>query len=145
MCNFKKCKEKLHDKSEFYSSLSGKGNSDNEYQLVLKVENKFEMKTMKIYHGFYLKCGVLLLADEFENFRNRCLENYGLCSSHYSSAPALSWDAMLSMPKLKLDLIAEVDMNLFFDKAMAAGVFRVSKRYSKANNKYSTSYDPKNR
>ena len=110
MCNYEKRKEKLHDKNEFYSSLSGKGNSDKEYQLVLKVENKSEMKTMKDYHDLYLKCDVLLLADVFEKFRNRCLENYGLYPSHYLSAPVLSWDAILSMPKFNLDLILDVDI-----------------------------------
>ena len=32
------------------------------------------MKNMKDYHNFYLKCDVLLLADVFEKFRNRCLK-----------------------------------------------------------------------
>ena len=34
-------------------------------------------------------------------------------------------------------------MYLFFEKGMKGGVFFVSKRYSKASNKYLTSYDPK--
>ena len=33
---------------------------------VLKVWNKFEMKAMKDYHGLYLECDVLLLADVFK-------------------------------------------------------------------------------
>ena len=47
MCDFKKFKEKLPEKNEFYSSLSGKGIGNKKYQHVLKVWNKFEMKTMK--------------------------------------------------------------------------------------------------
>ena len=43
---------------------------------------------MKDYHNLYLKCDVLLLANVFEKFRNICLENYGLCPSHYLSAQA---------------------------------------------------------
>ena len=39
-------------------------------------------------------CDALLLADVFEKFRNNSFKNYGLCPSHYLSAPALSWDAM---------------------------------------------------
>ena len=45
---------------------------------------------MKDYHGLYLKCDVLLLADVFKNFRNNSLKNYGLYPSHYLSAPDLS-------------------------------------------------------
>ena len=63
---------------------------------------------MKDYHDLYLKCGILLLAyvfdDVFEKFRYNSLKNYGLCASHYLSAPALSWDAMLNMTKVELDL-----------------------------------------
>ena len=60
---------------------------------------------MKDYHGLYLKCDVLLLADVFENFRNNSLKNYGLCPGHYLSAPALSWDVMPNMTKVALALI----------------------------------------
>ena len=90
MCNFKKIKEKLPGKNEFYSSLSGSRISDKEHEHVLKVWDKFEMKTMKDYHDFYLKCDVSLLASVFENFRNRSLKSYGLCPSHYLSTPALN-------------------------------------------------------
>ena len=99
--------ETLHGKNEFSSWLSGKRISDRKYQHVLKVWNKSEMKTMKDYHNFYLKSDVLLLAEVFENFRNRCLESYGLCPSHYLSAPALSWGAMFIMTNVEVDLISD--------------------------------------
>ena len=60
------------------------------YKHVLKVWDRFEMKTIKDYHNFYLKRDVLLLAGVLEKFRNSNLKNYGLCPSHYSSAPGLS-------------------------------------------------------
>ena len=89
------------------------------------VWNKSEMKPM---NDLYLKCDVLLLADVFERFRNESLKNYELCPSHYLSAPALSWDAMLNMKKVELELIPDP---------------YISNRYSKANDKYLKSYDPK--
>ena len=46
----------------------------------------------------------------FEKIRNNSLKNYGLCPSHYFSAPALSWDTMLNMTKVKLELISDPDM-----------------------------------
>ena len=48
------------------------------------------MKTTKDYQNLYLKCDVLLLANVFEKYRNNSLKNYGLCPSHYLSAPLLS-------------------------------------------------------
>ena len=143
MSDFGKFKEELPWKEKFYGSLIGKKISDKEYEHVLKVWKKFKVKKMKDYHDLYLKCGVLLLADVFEKFRNNSSKSYGLCLSHYLSAPALSWDAMLNMTKIKLQLISDPDMYIFYDKGMTGGVSYISNRYSKANNKYLKSYDPK--
>ena len=65
MGDFKKFKEQLPNREKFYSSLTDKKNSDKEYKHVLKVLNKSEMKTMKDYHNFFLKCDILLLEDVF--------------------------------------------------------------------------------
>lgn len=42
----------------------------------------------------------------------------------------------------ELDLILDVNMYLLFEKGMRSVVSCISERYSKANNKYFTSYDP---
>ena len=47
---------------------------------------------------------------------------YGLYQSHYLSAPALSWDAVLNMTKVKLLLIPDRDMHIFFEKDTRGGV-----------------------
>ena len=70
MSNFEKFKEELSSKDKFYSSLTDRKISDKEYELVLNVSNKFEMKTMKDYHDFYLKCYISLLANVFGKFRS---------------------------------------------------------------------------
>ena len=59
------------------------------------------------------------------------------------SAPALSCDAMLNMTKVKLELITDPDMYIFFEKGIRGQVSYVSNRYSRANNKYLKSYDQK--
>ena len=38
------------------------------------------------------------------------------------SAQALSWDVMLNMTKVKLELIPDPDMYIFFEKGMAGSV-----------------------
>ena len=40
-----------------------------------------------------------------EKFRNNSFKNYGLCPSHYLSAPGLSWDDLLKMTNIELELI----------------------------------------
>ena len=81
---------------------------------------------MKDYHDLYLECDVLLSADVFEKFRNNSLKNYGLCPSHYLSIPPLSWDAVLNMTKVELELIPDPDMHLFFEKGTSGRVSYIS-------------------
>ena len=63
--------------------------------------------------------------------------------SHYLSVPALRWDAMLNMIEVKLELIPDPKMHIFFETGTRSRVSYISNRYSKAENKYLKSYDPK--
>ena len=97
------------------------------------------MKTMGDYHDLYLKTDVLLLADVFEKFIKTCLNYYGLDPCHYFSSPGLSWDAMLKMTGIELELISDIDMHLFIEKGMRDDISYIAK--SKANNKNTENYD----
>ena len=79
----------------------------------------------------------------FEKFRNNYLKSYGLCPSHYLSTPSLSLDAMVEMTKIKLELIPDPDMYILFEKGTRGGISYISNIYSKANNKFLKSLDPK--
>ena len=91
------------------------------------------MNTMHDYYNLYLKTDVLLLADEkhFSTF----LKYYGLDPWHYFSSPRLSWDAILKMIGIELELILDIDMYLFIEKGMRGGVSYIVKKFSKSNNK----------
>ena len=88
-----------------------------------------------------MKTDVLLLADVFEKFIDMCLEYYGLNSCHYFSSPGFSWDAMLKMTGIGLELISAIDKYLFVEKGVIGGNSYIAKRYSKANNKYMKFYN----
>ena len=47
------------------------------------------------------------------------------------------------MTKIGPELIPDPDMYVFFEKSTRGGISYVFNRYSKANNKYLKSYDPK--
>ena len=143
LSGFEKFKEQLPSKEKFHSSLAGKKISDKDYENALKVWNAFEMKTMKCFDDFYLKCDVLLLTDVFEKQKLKIgsLKNYGLCLTHYLSALALSSDAILSMTKIELQLISDFSMFLFFQNGMRVGISYISKRFSKVSDKYLITYD----
>ena len=92
---------------------------------------------MSDYHDHYLKKDVLLLADVFENFIDRCLRYFGLDPCHYFSSPGLSWDAMLKMTGIKSEKISD----LFIEKGSRGAISYIAKRYAKANNKYMNDYN----
>ena len=95
------------------------------------------------YHELYLKSDVLLLADVFENFRKTSLQFYKLDPCHYFTSLSLSWDAMLKLSNIKLELMTDVDIFQFIEKDMHGGVSSITNRYGKANNKYMKEYDEK--
>ena len=128
-------KDNYFSKETFYSSLTDRKISDKECKHVLNDWKKFEIKTMKDYQDLYLKCDVLLSANVFEKFRNNILKNYGLCPSHYLSAPGLSWDTIFKIKKTELELDPDPGMYIFFEKGTRGGVSYISNGYSKANNK----------
>ena len=132
----------LPARKDFYSLLTDEDISENDYGHAQKVWETFGIENMGQYHDLYLKSDVLLLADVFENFREICLDIYGLNPAHYVSSPGLSWDAMLKMTGVSLDLISDVDMQNFIEKGMRGGISTITHRYALANNKYMKNYDP---
>ena len=57
----------------------------------------------------------LLLADEFENFRNMHIEIHEPDPAKNFSAPGLAWQAALKKTKTKLDLLTDIDMFLMVE------------------------------
>ena len=133
---------KLPEKDEFYSLLTDENISDEQYKHAQKVWNNFNMKTMGDYHDVYLKSDILLLAYVFENFRKTCHQYYELDPCHYFTSPGLSWDAMLKMTGLKLELMTDIDMFQFIETGLRGGISYIANRYGKANNKFMSGYNP---
>ena len=134
---------KLPVQQDFYSILNNEHISDEQYKHAQNVWDTFNLKTMGDYHDLYLKSDILLLADVFENFRKTCLQYYKLDPCHYFTSPGLSWDAMLKMTDIKLELMVDIDMFQFIEKGMRGGISYIANRYGKANNKYMKNYDEK--
>ena len=98
----------LPPKESFYSKLTRESITDEDYQ-----------------H-----------ADVFENFRNICMNHYGLDPAWYFSAPGLAWDAALKITKIELKLLSDLDMLLMIESSIRGEIAIISHRHATANNEY---------
>jgi len=132
---------KLPNKISFYSTIKGKHISQEDYNRAEKVFKLLGCNNLKDYLEVYLSIDVFLLTDIFEHFRKVAKNYYDLDPAHYYSAPGLSWDAMLKMTKVELELLTDPDMLYFFMEGITGGLSFINKRYVKANNKYMSTFD----
>ena len=131
----------LPRREDFYSLLTDNNISEDDYSHVQNVWNTFNLQNMGEYHDLYLKTDILLLTDVFENFRKTCLTYYKLDPLHYITSPGLAWDAMLKMTGINLELITDIDMQLFIEKGLRGGISYIAHRHAEANNKYIKNFD----
>ena len=84
----------------------------------------------------YVQSDTILLADVFENFRNKCIEIYELDPAHFLSAPGLPWQACLKKTGIRLELLIDIYMSLMVEKGTRGEICQAIHRFAKANNKY---------
>ena len=131
----------LPSKKDFYSKLNLEDITDEDCMHVQKVWKVFNIKNLGEYHDLYVQSDTLLLADVFENFRDKCIEIYELDPAHFLSAPRLAWQACLKKTGVSLELLTDRDMLLMYEKGTRGGIGHAIYRYAEANNKYMMSHD----
>ena len=120
----------LPNKESFYSNLNMENIEDIDYTHGNNVFKIFELKNL------YVQRDTLLLADVFENSRNKCLEVYELDPAHFLSLPGLAWQECLKKTNVELELLTDYDMLLMVEEGIRGGLCHSIHRYAKANNKY---------
>ena len=118
--------------------------SDEDCAHAQKIWNVFEVKNRGEYHDLYVQSDTLLLADVFENFRNKCLEIYELDPIYFASAPGLAWQVYLKKAVVKLEFITDYEMLLIIEKEIRGGICQATHRYAKTNDKYMNNYEKNN-
>ena len=129
------------NKKVFYSKLCLKNITDEDYIHDPKVFEEFKLKSLSEYHDLYIQSDTLLLADVFENFRNKCIKIYELDPGHFLSAPRVAWQTCLKNIRVKLELPTNNDMLMMIEKGIRDGICHGIYRYVKANNKYMKNYN----
>ena len=69
-------KTSLPDKKAFYSKLNLEDITDKDYEHAQNVFKELKLKNFSNYHDLYVQSNTLLLADVFEDFRNKSVLKY---------------------------------------------------------------------
>ena len=119
-------------KKDFYSELYLEDITDKDYMHAQKVFEELKLKNLGDYQDFYVQGDTLLPPDEFENFRNKCIEIYELDPVHFLSAPGLAWQACLKKTGVRLKLLSDIYMLLMVEKGIRGEIFHAIHRCVKA-------------
>ena len=124
-------------KEAFYSALNDSSIDEDEYEHACAVWVAFKCVNMLEYCELYCRLDVLLLAEAYENFRSFMFENVHLDPAYFLGLPSLSFNAMLNMTKVKLELLKDITMVDFVERGLRGGVSFIPNKFvdSKADNR----------
>ena len=134
--------DKLPPIEAYKNDLTGEKLSEKDYNFAKEIWDTFQLQNLGELHDLYVSTDTLLLADVFDGFRKLVYDVYKLDPAHYVTAPSLSWSAAMKVTKANLELIDDIDMVNFIDKAIVGGYAAVVEHFGKANNKYLEDYEP---
>ena len=117
-----------------YSKLyTVKNITGEDYIHAQKVFKEFEIKKLGEYHDLYFQSDTLLLAELFENFRNKCIQIYEL-DPDYLSAPGLAVATLFKKIGVKLELVTN-NVLMIIAKRSRQGIYHAMHRDAKSNRK----------
>ena len=93
-----------------YNELNKEGITKEDLKHIKKVCDTFKIKNLGEYQDLYVQSDTVLLADVFENFRNKCIEIYELDPAYFLSALGLTWHACLKKAGVELELLTDNDV-----------------------------------
>ena len=114
---------------------------DEDYAHAQKVWEVFEIRNVGEYHDLYIQSDTILIADVFENFRDKCIDIYELDPVHLVSATGLAWYDCFKKTGVELELLTDNDILLMVEEEIRCGMCQAVYRYGKVNNKYMKNYD----
>ena len=123
----------LPQQADFFSKVSNRGVSDEDYIFAKNVFETFKCQNMLDYCELYCKADTLLLAECFLQFRDEVFSEMKLDCVHYISLPQLAYDSMLRMTKIEIECMTDIDMILFCEANIRGGVSFINTRHCLAD------------
>jgi hypothetical protein len=127
--------KKIPKRSAFYSSLSEKSITCEQYKFAKKVWKKFKCQNLLDYTKLYCKIDTLLLCEIFQKFRETMFNFSSLDPAHYISLPSYSYDSMLKMTGCTISTPPEINMVHMLEAGKRGGMSFIGTRDLKCSNK----------
>ena len=124
----------LPSEDKFYSKLNLEDILADDYAHAINVWNTFNISNLGEYHDLYVELNTDLLADVFENFRDKHIEIDKLDPAYFLTTPGLSWEACLKKTGVKLELLTDENMFLTYEEGMRGGICNKIHSYAETNN-----------
>ena len=121
--------KELPPQDDFYSQLTGRGISAEDYEHGQRVYSEFGCRDMLEYTELYCKLDTLLLAEIVLTFRHLMKQKFNLWLENYISIPQLAYDAFLLQNKRPLQLCHDPTMVQMFENNIRGGVSFVNNRH----------------
>ena len=100
-----------------------------------------EIKNSGKNHDMHVQGNTSLLDDVFEDFWNMCLVKYEFDPAYFLSVPGLALETASRMTKVKLDLLADIDMLLMVEEGIRGGICHCIFLNAKSNDTYMKNFD----
>lgn len=126
---------------QFFSETVTKEQLDQQYPVVQRVFEDFNIRTARDYHDLYLRCDVMQLADAFSSTITALMDTHKVFLPDYIGMPAASWAAFLRYdPALNIPLYTNTIYAEFFQDMTRGGVTSAPLRYAKSDETHSIIY-----
>ena len=129
----KYCETELPEKQKFFNKLNNKNISNDEYKHAMKVFETLKCENLMEYSISYLKTDICHLSDVFQKFSDFAYKTYNLDPRHSYTLPGYSWQSMLKMTKIELELISDSDMYLYLMDTKRGDICVINKKFVKAD------------
>ena len=116
----------------FFNDLTNKSCLLEEYNFAQNVYKAFNCKNLYEYTILYNHCDTLLLGEIMQVYRKLIQDHFNIDVNHFLGIPSLAFNLMLKISKVKIQLISDPEMNLFFRNSLRGGMSFIAKRYAKS-------------
>ena len=118
---------------KFFNDLTNTPCSLEDYHFAMNVYKSFNCKNLYEYTILYNHTDTLILAEIMMVYRKVIQDHFQMDINHFLGIPGLSFNIMLKISKVKLELISDPKICDFFRKSIRGGMSFIATRRAKSD------------